>query len=835
LDTQKKIFVGFVIASCIYFSFEEWKQERLTENFSLGRIFSFINSHKTPSSSTNDSDLNGSIDRFSKNSPSNSTVLKTNIPNVTLYPIHSEIGNLKSYSISTQNLWKSWIQINPSLNYVNVPIEILEKKDLRTAFRRYSLSAGLDYIITGEIIIQNGNKLFIPIIYSKKDDQIYTGRSQSIFEHHPVENLQEALHSIYRMLERNLSDSNNKYSIESSSISKEKWLVSSDSWDKYISLIDKKNLRIPIDNSEWEAITEREPYFWLPWQESLLLNYKGREESFDLRYFLETFPKKYTNKYNFLLANLALQYAKENLKNKNKYQAVSLLELANSLFLSSNKTFSLEYADYLSTVGQIDFLEKNYKSALLNYMNAQEILVRIRLTSVDLFIQNKYELSKLYFQFGQMNLAIDEMQDSLLFEYKKSEFLENIDHYNLARSHFNLGTLNLMMGRKIESKKQLEASIGILQKNFLTSTDLMLQARTNLSAVYLELNELNLAIDNGNKILTDLNVLGIERSEYESKNLFNLSIAYHLKDGLETSKSMLSRYNLITPFSKIQTFGLDRKEYFPIITEQLLSPSRVFSDYEEALLRSYTGKYRIEGQTQEIRSRTYQDRLEDHDLFMVSLLRESGNSYPGMSQIKKELRINKEHESGNNVVFFDIGPAIGNLTQPAITSMSILGKFPNMDMVLIDLPSDVQFFLEKTESNARNNLISNPNIHIIQGDGTTNIKSWFERKDSWILKERNRPSTNGKLIIVRAANSIDIYEPSQKVMPFLESLVTDYPNESIVLLFNRSIFIKPPKQKKMQFIGSFSNRGYYHNSQSLDRQGEQAFYLSSLPIERRNH
>lgn len=804
MEVNKKIFIGFVIASSIYLAFRTYKQE--------GNLFT-----------------------SKVQTPSILSQTKSSIPILAIAPIQIQDSHLKSSAIAFQNQWNLWLELNPSLLKTDLGERDYTLQDRRTIYKQETNKSGIDFIISGQLSIENGHKVFTPQIYSRIDDQIYTEQAIPIQEMTVSEDLYRSLDFILGMIERNSANNNITLQIESPAIFLENWNVSSDSWERYISLIEKRLQKIPIDASDWEELAKRESNFWLPWEELILARYSDKPESFDLRYLLETFPSRYSNQFNPILARLAHKFAINCLSKNNRYQAASLMEVANTYFIGSNRTYSVQYADYLSTEAKLFLIEKDTKSAQLSLLNAQKIYKELKQSANDNYIENQYELSKIYYQYGWLGLAFVEMEESSKAMQLRNSYMDRVNFYNLSRASFNLGTLSLMMGKNLEAITYLEDTISILQKDHLSSSDLMIQARTNLSAAYLGLKNWNQVIYNGSQLLTDLSLLELNGSDFESKNLFNLAVAYSNKGGVETSKEYLDRYKRITPYSKLIDFSENKKEIFPIITESLKFGESFLPSFEEKIIRSYTGKYRIEGQSQDIRSRTYLDRLEDHDIFMQNLLTQTGSNQINMHKLKEILDISSGFESGQNVLFVDIGPALGNLSQPAVTSMSLVNKFPEMQMLLIELPTDVEFFLKQTEPAARAKVIENKQIHIIQGDGTTPLKSWFQGKSesSWVLKDRIKPSTLGKLIIIRAANSIDIYEPSSKVLPFIESLVSDFDQNNVIVLFNKSIFAKPKNWNRLQLFGSFASRGYYHNSQSLDRQGEPAYQLNSLPLRRR--
>ncbi|WCL50487.1 tetratricopeptide repeat protein [Leptospira sp. GIMC2001] len=773
---------------------------------------------------------------------------------VAIYPIDIQAIPLDAFAIGIQDIWSSWMMTSPSLVYINSkshPIAEEITKPL-ASMRIFARSLNVDYLYSAKLNLVDGKLFITPILYDRADDLILKGKTVFLAEDNLYESILDSLFGLYNLTSSNLKTKNAITSIEPGDLVFERYNPSADSLILYFKMLQKIENAKSQSLSDWEDLAKREPFFWNPWSYYIKVRFAGKEESYDAKYFLENLGKKGSKQFHFQLANISSEYAEICLKKNNRYQVVGLLDLARSFYLSSAKTYTLEYANFLRISSLYSLIEKNPTAARLDLLNAQEIYTRLGQKNHPYYISNQFQLAQLYRENGQSALAIIELEDAL----NSSQISQNSEIQNsyfiYAQALYNLGTLNLELNRAKEAESRFLKLIGILQDNGQANSDLMLATRVNLGATYIKQRLWNQVILNGLKLDTDLKILGLDKSDYDSKNLYNLAMGYGIKQATETAKLYYDSYSKITPYSKIRPYStianlvnysnllngsqevlnLESLEPETFETKNTYSiPSQdILTEPELTLLRSFTGKYRIGGQTQEIRARTYSDRLEDHDIFLSMLLGKKQSTSPEMTQLKKLLKIQPKHRTGEDIVFIDIGPALGNLTQPAITSISLARLFPNMNMVLLELPEEVNFFFTKTEQTARDNLLAYDNIRIISGDGVTPLKNWFASPKGWVLENRSIPKITNKLIILRAANSIDIYEPFSKVYPFLESIVKDYSDETVILFFNRTILVKPKYLNRFMIVGSQSLRGFYHNSQSLDRQGDPPYWLSSTAL-----
>ncbi|MFA7685541.1 MAG: hypothetical protein WCX95_01935 [Candidatus Gracilibacteria bacterium] len=327
--------------------------------------------------------------------------------------------------------------------------------------------------------------------------------------------------------------------------------------------------------------------------------------------------------------------------------------------------------------------------------------------------------------------------------------------------------------------------------------------------------------------------------------------------------------------AKIRARELPSRDTFGrrIVSREALSSRDLgLSAEEEAIMKAYSGKkYKLHSD-QNLRNRTWENRLVDHELLLDSLMR-PGNPQVATEFARAKADLGKEKSSleslrrlflgqGNRkVVFFDIGPGIGNVDlnigggkgKPAITSQEMAARFPTMEVIATDLPSEVAIFTGKAEGVSgdgtrfkvspaeRKAAMSRQNFHVMEGNGLSSLRSQIQDRATNPFPDRTRPQILPNTpIVVRMANSIDIYcswdaknggLPSVKES--LAKMATDFKSNPLMLLFNKEVLFKRAGETQWSIIGRTSVQGFYHNSRGaeLGRQGQSPFTLDKAKIE----
>lgn len=781
------------------------------------------------------------------------------VPVVALYPILSESRNLFPLGRGVEDFWRAWIIQSPSLVLSDSPKHLarIKGKELRFRLKRFSSLRGADFVFTGELEDKEGKIFLRSYVYSRSDDLLLHTGVLEIKEGLLSQKIQESYNMLIQLTERHLHQTGIRYSIDKGKYFQELYLPSIDTTARYFSYLEAyfsgtstagnrqninepgkespKTYKVPMPEpsvSDWEDLSGREELFWNPWEYYIRLKYKNKEDSYEAKYYLDSFARRSVVYFQPHIARLAMDFGEIALQKNEKYRVMGFLDLAEDLFQASYQTQSLDYSKNLYLKGLYYFRENNMDLARLHLLNSQKILVALNQKTNPIYLETKFLLSKVFKKSGQGPIAIWELEEALDLVLhglgdESSEYSEF-----LAVSYYNLGTLNLEMGRYQESERYLLSAIEILKKKNQLYEDLLFYSMINLGSAVLGQKRLNEFIDMALKLDQDLHILGMEKSLFSGHNLYNLALAFRKKGAVSTSNDFLKSYKSITAYSSQKSLGdFSLPLYFPIrIQSQAPTEDWIFSKREKDLIQSFTGKFSMANHAKEIRSRTYTDRLEDHDIFLQELLGDAKPTSSEMVNLRKILGIGSQHRKGEDVLFVDIGPAIANQNHPAVTTISMMENFPNMDTVILDLPSEVNIFLKETKPELRQELLSFGNLRILSGDGTRRLSELFRKEGAWILKDRTIPILKNRLIVIRAANSIDVYEPFSRIKPFLEYLSQDFKEENLVLIFNRLLIVKPKNETDFRVIGSQSIRGFYHNLRSLDRQGQLPFVLSNTVL-----
>ncbi|PJZ85549.1 hypothetical protein CH366_04990 [Leptospira harrisiae] len=485
--------------------------------------------------------------------------------------------------------------------------------------------------------------------------------------------------------------------------------------------------------------------------------------------------------------------------------------------------FHSDYADTISLLGKALVLEGKKEEAVYYLTSARKLYDTLGLLQDPTSVENSYFYGLLLYDLSQPELASYELSfiRGLVPTGLNSLYLD----FNLAKVYYDLGRFDAALSLLQEQRK------AIMDESY-ANHDIALYSYNLYAATLYKSGKWSVAKSVWESLVSAKSIYGIEEKPYHRYALFNLAVLSKLRNNPEQTETYYKQYVRLSPFGQI--VDLPTNERFEIgkpiypYTWETLSPNS-FTELEEKTIRSYTGRYLFNGQDEEIRARTYENRLEDTNLFLDDLLNAKAFLSKPMSALRKTLFGDlKRFEKGNQIVFFDIGPALNHPEYPGVTSLAVAKHFSGMEVVLWELPGEVDLFLKKVKPELKDRLYAFPNIRILSGDGVGEFQTVYSDPNNWILRNRPIPNLKGKTIIIRAANSIDIYEPFTKILPHFQNIGKELKSNPILYFFNRSILLKPAGSEKFILIGNQSIRGFHHNFQSLDRNGEPPY--SILPF-----
>ncbi|WP_411823161.1 tetratricopeptide repeat protein [Leptospira sp. 'Mane'] len=501
------------------------------------------------------------------------------------------------------------------------------------------------------------------------------------------------------------------------------------------------------------------------------------------------------------------------------------LQLARKKRENTNQVFHFEYANTLSLLGQVLIRQGKKEDAVYYLTSAREMYSSLGLSADEDALRNLWYHSLLLAGLGQKEVALGEFYQLESYFSGKNDFESALFYFDFAKLEYDLKAYS-------ESSDFLQKSRSLLFEKQLTNHELNFLILQLQAAVLYKQGKVNEAKLLWEEITASRLLLPSEDKIFYRESLYGLALIYQQKGANAESEGSYRNYTRLTPYSQIQTLSNDPLVPDYIYPGILSSPDlSLFTGMEESVIRSYTGRYIFSGQEEEIRARTYENRLEDTNEFLRDLLEKDFFGTPALASLKEDIFPGKHsYEKGENVVFLDIGPALNNPDAPGITSQSVAFHFPKMDVVLWELPKEVDLFLKKVPMDKKEQLYSFGNIRILAADGVGSFKTEYYEPKNWILSNRSIPSIKNKTVIMRAANSIDIYETFAKIQPHFQDIATELKDNPVLYFFNRSILLKPKGQSKFTLIGYQSIRGFHHNFQSLDRNGEPPYTLAKYTL-----
>jgi len=533
----------------------------------------------------------------------------------------------------------------------------------------------------------------------------------------------------------------------------------------------------------------------------------------------------------YLLVDLGeASYRKKNY-NASQYYYKNSLHIMNVL----KKQYTLFYAKILSRLADIQFQLADSVSAAGSYLNAREIMISLNYSKSLFFLKNQINLGNAYSASVQYNLAKKYFNESLDFISKYE--LKNSPYYALLLN--NRGNIFYKIKDNDKAYQNYLEAKTWLETRKLENSNLYLTVLYNMARISAIKNNLNQAGFLFRQIEIGTFMLGLSPSRLQADSMYNSALVYNKRKQKKRSKTLFEGakkiykriglrkeakvYSKSLSYMKPMAYLLANK--IPYLTKLGLTSE------EEERIKSYCGAYSYARHRPVIRSRTYKGRLIDTNVLIRDLLNSYRRDYKALNFLRKKLIHVKTNWTGKNLFFIDIGPAVANKNKPAVTSKSLANEFKNMPVVALDLPNEVMRFKKYVKRRAKRKLLKHKNIHIFSGDGIISLRKQFLKKKNWILKDRNVPQIKENTpVVIRAANSIDIYITWNVIKNTLKTMATDFKSNSLLLLFNRSLLFKPAYSDKLKIIGFLSIRGFHHNTRSFSRGGQTAYTLSEISL-----
>lgn len=499
----------------------------------------------------------------------------------------------------------------------------------------------------------------------------------------------------------------------------------------------------------------------------------------------------------------------------NRSAAVLWLQRSNQLLLLGNRRNSVQYALNESLLGMVHLYFEKYSLADLKLKSAERILNDHSLV----FTQTGLQLS--------LNLyALNRLRKNPKAAEKYKEILESqISYLNPAVEvmtviQYNLGVTDYIDGRYNDAITYFKDIHKELSDAGLTNSRLAINNLLNMNASQIHLSDIHGSIETANRIAVLAKNTGLLTYPAYKYSVYNHSYALNR---LGRNRDA-ARLRLSAGFSAYAPNRPLYESYVSIF--EIPERSRIFYTMAEQMqVASYTGAFRIENHSQRVRARTYPGRQDDTNMLLRDILNERKN-YPALNRLRENWLNGESDIEGKGILFVDIGPGLANLRWPAITTQSIARDFRNMTVIAWDLPQQVRLYQNTVASFKQREIRNKENMYIVGADGKEPFSRVFSEKDRWLLHGRNPVSyASGQPVIVRIANSIDIYFPYPEIERILAQMAEDMKDNPLLICFNRSILLKKAGETKYSVIGYVSVRGFHHNREILNRYGEPPYTL----------
>lgn len=457
---------------------------------------------------------------------------------------------------------------------------------------------------------------------------------------------------------------------------------------------------------------------------------------------------------------------------------------------------------------------RNSMTALYNFHAAEQALESGGAEKSFLHLAGKVRLGAAYLLDGKPGLAAH--------SYERASEAANALGLQGSPSHAmilaNTGLLAMRQRNAPEALKNYDMALEILRNHRMSQTTLYLAIAAHRGNALRLLGEIARAEETFNQVIGESKVLGLEQSVVSAEAMYSNGVLSMVRGDV-----MRAQYLMISAQTTMARLGNNRAapDYLPV--EMLSGGDGLYSADELRLLSSYCGAFSYASHARWIQARTYEGRLDDTNVFLKDLLDARKRDSEALSLLRGKFLPGAD-PSGRGVVFIDIGPAIANLTNPGVTAVSLARDFPSMQVIALDLPEQVDIFNTAVLPYLRNRVLGFPNLHIFAGNGIQPLAAQFQAPAGWVKQQKIDPK--GAAIVIRAANSIDIYESWETNKNALDRIAADYTESPIIYLFNRSILFKPAGSQRFNIIGILSMAGFDHMFETFNRRGESAYLLS---------
>ncbi|MBE7439926.1 MAG: hypothetical protein HS115_15850 [Spirochaetales bacterium] len=524
--------------------------------------------------------------------------------------------------------------------------------------------------------------------------------------------------------------------------------------------------------------------------------------------------------------------------------AEAYLTFAEEVIRTTGLQTSLLNVRVLETRGSLAYRRQNRMLAFSYFKQAEEILERLGREKTLFHIKNligagsvyaageQYDLSQKYFVEARSQLTAMNLKESALY----------------ATVLYNLGNLRLFQGDVDGALQFYDESRDVLLFLGLANSRLFLMTTANMGAAFFTASDYENALSYLDRAAAAAPALGFRKESLYRDIRYNLVLAAHTYADAMAAKVLTldelpeseaekerSKFKLATIKKLLPDFMLSDPLNLPLmqladcaLPVEMPVKNDIFRTGEEyRTVRSYTGQYSLVEQKQEVKTRTFDGRLDDTNVMLRDLFNPE-ITHRELRFLRSVLLPGKQQPDGSGTVFIDIGPAVAHARFPAITSRNVARDFPGMKVVALDLPGQMRIYRRHIPVYLKRQIQNHKNLYFLQGDGIKSLLEQMQVAENWIFEDRERFEITTETVIIRAANSIDIYVHWSEVEPALRQMAQDFEKNPVLLFFNRGILVKPAGSLRFDVVGYISIRGFHHYMNILDREGEEPYRLFNL-------
>ncbi|MEQ8350936.1 MAG: hypothetical protein RH862_05595 [Leptospiraceae bacterium] len=496
--------------------------------------------------------------------------------------------------------------------------------------------------------------------------------------------------------------------------------------------------------------------------------------------------------------------------------------LASKWFQESNRWLYLEgrykssyYADNQNTIGSVYLYQFKANEAYTRFQSAYQLQRDLGLDQSLSGLESHMNLACVYAMRKEHPKSLQHLAAAqrLARDLNPGPAILAIMHYNEGVIHYSRG----IYPRAIESSRK--ARDFLIEAN-MANSPLHLSVLLNINASLLYQRRYDDALRISDAIAVRARSIGETNYPPYRYALHNTAFALQkLGRSLEAAQALrLANYSGYGP-------GRPLYETFLSIHEVPEGSTLFNTSSEESQVASYTGAFNMQYHQQSVRSRTYPGRQDDTNILLRDILYPRKKD-PGLQYLRDHWLEGKSDLEGDGILFIDVGPGLANVRWPAVTTQSMARDFRRMDVVALDLPEQVRLFQTQVPSYKKNELLAHSNLRIVGADGRDSLITVFSDAKRWPIRDRGPVELqSGRPVMIRMANSIDIYLKWYEMEDVLHQLAEDLEDNPLLICFNRSILLKKAGSTDFEVVGYVSIRGFHHNLELLDRGGEPPYTL----------